>query len=309
MATQAPVRVHRGLQPFNALAFCNDVMGLHGSLWWFPGMHSPTGNRKKDKAIKQLYSTEAREHAERIQAQLAGGQIHLLDCSKTIRHNIKPLWEHIENIIVNYGLLAPPPKNPHLPTVKRSDWELLFEVVGRFAETVGLLRHTQGRFITWDERDRANLPAVVSPHYRERVDWGGTCQYDFVGEREADLLRRIAKCRHCGDTICTFITEPEMLGRVFRKCGESSETKTEDNDQDFRAQSRKRSKGTVNARMLETLQKNSESRGWTCTRWSKLLKCAKSTVVETATWKVLAMARKKISAERAMDRHRKTMGR
>ena len=64
-------------------------------------------------------------------------------------------------------------------------------------------------------------------------------------------------------------------------------------------------KTNVNARMLDTIQKNWEARGWTCTKWAKYLKCARSTVVDTPTWKELATARDKLKAERRKDRRRK----
>ncbi|MCI0419395.1 MAG: hypothetical protein L0312_09270, partial [Acidobacteria bacterium] len=46
-------------------------------------------------------------------------------------------------------------------------------------------------------------------------------------------------------------------------------------------------KPSVNARMLETIQANHEAIGWSSTQWSEHLQCAKSTVVETPTWKNL----------------------
>jgi hypothetical protein len=62
---------------------------------------------------------------------------------------------------------------------------------------------------------------------------------------------------------------------------------------------------TVNARMLETLQVDSGARGWTCKQWAQHLRCGKSTVAETKTWKELGMMRKQSEAERAKDRRRR----
>ena len=64
-------------------------------------------------------------------------------------------------------------------------------------------------------------------------------------------------------------------------------------------------KPSVNARMLEALQKNHETRGYTAKQWAKELGCVQSTVVETDTWKSLAVTREKIKTERSKDRRRK----
>ncbi len=62
---------------------------------------------------------------------------------------------------------------------------------------------------------------------------------------------------------------------------------------------------TVNERMAGTIMENPEAMGWNSTKWSKHLKCGKSTVVETATWKKLESARLQAKAERMNDRQRK----
>lgn len=62
----------------------------------------------------------------------------------------------------------------------------------------------------------------------------------------------------------------------------------------------------INARMLEAMQENpSEVMGWSSARWAEHLKCVKSSIVETPTWKDLMMARDRVKAERAVDRRRK----
>jgi hypothetical protein len=61
-------------------------------------------------------------------------------------------------------------------------------------------------------------------------------------------------------------------------------------------------KAGVNARMIETIQSNHEAMGWTCTQWAKHLRCGKSTVAETKTWKDITMARDRKRAELATDR-------
>jgi hypothetical protein len=62
----------------------------------------------------------------------------------------------------------------------------------------------------------------------------------------------------------------------------------------------------INARMLESIQANPETLGWNSVQWAMHLKCSKSSVVETTTWKDLAMRRDRGRAERAKDRRRKS---
>ncbi len=62
---------------------------------------------------------------------------------------------------------------------------------------------------------------------------------------------------------------------------------------------------TVNERMAGTIMENSEAMGWNSAQWAKHLKCAKSSVVDAATWKKLESARQQAKAERMKDRRRK----
>lgn len=65
----------------------------------------------------------------------------------------------------------------------------------------------------------------------------------------------------------------------------------------------------INARMLEAMQANPQMvMGWSAARWAKHLKCAKSSIAATATWKDLMMARERVKAERAVNRRRKPKG-
>jgi hypothetical protein len=61
----------------------------------------------------------------------------------------------------------------------------------------------------------------------------------------------------------------------------------------------------INARMMETIHADPEAMGWNSTQWAKHLKCAKSSVVATQTWKDLSMRRERERAERAQDRRRR----
>ena len=62
---------------------------------------------------------------------------------------------------------------------------------------------------------------------------------------------------------------------------------------------------TVNERMAGTIMENPDAMGWNSVQWAKHLKCGKSSVVETATWKKLESARLQAKAERMKDRRRK----
>ena len=61
---------------------------------------------------------------------------------------------------------------------------------------------------------------------------------------------------------------------------------------------------TVNERMAGTIMKNRESMGWKSTQWAEHLKCSRSTVTATPTWKNLESARLEVKAKRMKDRHR-----
>jgi hypothetical protein len=61
----------------------------------------------------------------------------------------------------------------------------------------------------------------------------------------------------------------------------------------------------VNERMAGTIMENPEAMGWNSAQWARHLKCGKSSVVQTATWKKLESARQLAKAERMKDRRRK----
>tara|TARA_B100001123_G_scaffold386875_1_gene461699 strand:+ start:331 stop:1092 length:762 start_codon:yes stop_codon:yes gene_type:complete len=63
-------------------------------------------------------------------------------------------------------------------------------------------------------------------------------------------------------------------------------------------------KATVNVRMLAVIQENPEAIGWSCSEWAKHLKCARSTVVATMTWKTFKRHREMDKAERDLSRRR-----
>ena len=64
-------------------------------------------------------------------------------------------------------------------------------------------------------------------------------------------------------------------------------------------------KATVNERMAGKIMKNMESMGWNSRQWAQHLKCGRSTVVETESWKRLESVRQKVRSERRKDRRRK----
>jgi hypothetical protein len=68
-------------------------------------------------------------------------------------------------------------------------------------------------------------------------------------------------------------------------------------------------KKNVNARMLETMAKDQNCIGWTCSQWATHLKCAKSSIVATDAWKMLEQRRLQLKAEKAKDRRGYGVGR
>jgi hypothetical protein len=65
----------------------------------------------------------------------------------------------------------------------------------------------------------------------------------------------------------------------------------------------------VNARMLDKIQRDPESRGWTVTQWQTHLQCARDSIHRTPTWKELSAGRKVLAADRALSKRRQTKGR
>ena len=65
-------------------------------------------------------------------------------------------------------------------------------------------------------------------------------------------------------------------------------------------------RATVNQRMASTIMENPAAMEWNSARWAKYLKCAKSSVVETVTWKKFGMNRAQVQAQRATDRRRRS---
>lgn len=63
-----------------------------------------------------------------------------------------------------------------------------------------------------------------------------------------------------------------------------------------------RPRATINARMLETLQKNPDARGWTVRKWTEYLKCSRAGVHDTETWRQLSALRELERVERAVSK-------
>lgn len=60
-------------------------------------------------------------------------------------------------------------------------------------------------------------------------------------------------------------------------------------------------KKTVNQRMMETIEKNPESKAWSASQWALHLDCAKSTVGETPTFRTLGELREMLRVQRELD--------
>ena len=67
-------------------------------------------------------------------------------------------------------------------------------------------------------------------------------------------------------------------------------------------------KPSINARMLETIQKDTAAMGWNSPKWARYLSAAKSSVTDTQAWQDLKMGRERVKAQRALDRRRRPRG-
>lgn len=176
----------------------------------------------------------------------------------------------------------------------------------RAREKFAKLSVLAGRLIPSNLRediDRRFMPAVGKPTARARfLFW---LAVSVQPEWKVD-----------GDTSFASVSEPfekaSLLLKDIRGDENSSfiETKTPDGVKKSNAPKPKTSRRRpgINARMIETIRKNPEAMGLSSPRWAKQLKCAKSSVVETDTWKDLTTLRERERAERARDRRRKPKG-
>lgn len=66
-------------------------------------------------------------------------------------------------------------------------------------------------------------------------------------------------------------------------------------------------KATVNARMLDTMQKRPESMGWTARQWATHLKCSPASIANAHAWKSLGIVKvsEQLSRAKPKDRRRK----
>jgi hypothetical protein len=64
-------------------------------------------------------------------------------------------------------------------------------------------------------------------------------------------------------------------------------------------------KATVAARMIDLIRRDPTTHTWTCRRFALKLNCKPSTVVATAAWKKLAVAREKVRLEREEQAYKK----
>lgn len=73
--------------------------------------------------------------------------------------------------------------------------------------------------------------------------------------------------------------------------------------------SRSRRRRDKNGRMLDEIQHNPESLGWSLRKWAKVLKCGKTTVSELPAWKTIVLARSRNMLDRAdADKRKQSTG-
>jgi hypothetical protein len=101
----------------------------------------------------------------------------------------------------------------------------------------------------------------------------------------AGLLRETAQAR----LQTTNTTRPMATGEYMRPVRQSQQPR----------------KATINARMIEVLQKRPEAAGWTISQWTIHLDCSRAGVADTPTWEGLTAAAKVQKADRSLSkRHR-----
>jgi hypothetical protein len=152
----------------------------------------------------------------------------------------------------------------------------------------------------WRRLARMQLPAAPPiPAPKQYAD-------GEVGLRLGDAIVELDRLRAWLESLPDEIRFPfpELLSAAERKA--PPESASERNaDPDLPAGPKVRRSCGINARMLETIQSNPDAMGWSCPRWATHLKCAKSSVVATETWKDLSMRRDRERAQRRRDRQRR----
>jgi hypothetical protein len=133
---------------------------------------------------------------------------------------------------------------------------------------------------------------IPKPHLKRAKP---TPNIDLQEDRERVRLKNLLGW--CEEKLLERQFRQDAINKLAAMSATLAETPTERSDAP-----RGQRKLSVNARMLETMQQNPESHGWSAFRWSEHLKCAKSSVASTQTWRELALVRERLKAERAADR-------
>jgi hypothetical protein len=174
------------------------------------------------------------------------------------------------------------------------------------------------------EAIREKLLKALAPSVKDGVYLYSGCDRD-IADSPLDLIQKVAlkwlfwlcadsgkwwaaSASHREETILRLVEWPHELGVAAASRDSATAAEPVPANGSHASQSDTQSvprKASINARMLETIQKNHEARGWGCKRWAEHLKCAKSSVVETQTWKTLSTLRDRERAERARDRRRR----
>ena len=162
----------------------------------------------------------------------------------------------------------------------------------------------------------ASFPAE---RVHEAMLWVAECLFSGpVGgceDRKFDIgdLERV-QCRaihnHIKEGRVQWFTLEEDPGVLYLSVGEGLDRWWSGSEKQEKPAKNKYGSKNVNGRMLDKIQKDPLSRGWTSAQWASHLKCSAAAVVKTETWEKLRTLRDKQKAEKALraDRRRRAKG-
>jgi len=157
----------------------------------------------------------------------------------------------------------------------------------------------------------ADKSDIERQEHQAALAWYGFC-VNFgrkQGIRNPSLFRKsgdghIARAKDWQQRGHNYATICRLLGEM---CGVAAERTTSltTPSNGGRPKRRRRKPGDLNGAMLDTLQNNRDSRGWSCGKWAKTLKCHTPQIVVLAAWKALEDFRRIQKIQRQKDRHGK----
>ncbi len=175
-------------------------------------------------------------------------------------------------------------------------------------------------------RPAKNRPKISFPKNQDQKKWNDLdyvlAAVDALGGEPGDAMRRLIgraalNCELNRDDVIRMplaefrdaISEANMKpgqpgqGKPKQSADDKESTVEKSNDVGKSKRGTTQRKPTVNERMTAELAVNLEMvKGWSAQEWANHLGCAKSTVIDTRTWKSLSLLRQQVKAEKRRDR-------